>query len=190
MTYLYLGVLLFAGPHLFSTLLPSLRNRLKAAIGESAWKGAYAVATLAGVVFLILAYRGMNGSVLGETVREPWAPARHLAMLASLLMFILVASSHGKGYLKSWLRHPMSLGIALWSGAHLLANSERAVVWMFATFFVVAAADLIMSFARGKRPAHEPRVRSDIIAVVAGTVLFLAFLYGFHPYVLGLPVTG
>ena len=55
---------------------------------------------------------------------------------------------------------------------------------------VVAMADIAMSEARGKRPQHTPRVRSDILAVIIGMVLYVIFLFGFHPYVLNVPVAG
>ena len=190
MAYLYLGALLFGGPHLFSTLLPGVRNNLKSALGEKAWKGIYALASLAGIVFFILAYRAMGDGAYGDALYDVSPAGKHVAMLASLLLFILLGASHGKGYIKKAVRHPMSLGIALWSGAHLLANSERAVVWMFATLFVVAVADLVFSLARGKKPDHVPQVKSDIRAVVIGLVLYVVFLFGFHPYVLGVPVVG
>jgi uncharacterized membrane protein len=190
MTYLWLGALLFGGLHLFSTVLPAQRNALRGAVGEKAWKGAYSLLVLLGVVFFVLAYRSIGEGDLGEMLYQPWVQGKHLVMLLIWLMFILLGASHGKGYIKSYVRHPMSLGIALWSGGHLLVNGERALVWLFGTFFVVAIADLIFSFARGKRPTHEPRLRSDIVAVVAGTVLYLIFLFGFHPYVLGVPVVG
>jgi hypothetical protein len=54
----------------------------------------------------------------------------------------------------------------------------------------VAMADIIFSVSRGKRATHEPRLRSDIVAVATGIVLYLIFLFGFHPYVLGVPVVG
>lgn len=190
MIYLWLGALLFGGLHLFSTLLPAQRNSVRGAMGEKAWKGVYSLLSLLGIVFFILAYRDIGNGKLGEMLYQPWVQGKHVVMLLTLLMFILIGASHGKGYIKSVVRHPMSLGIALWSGGHLLVNGERALVWMFGTFFVVALADLIFSFARGKRPTHEPRVRSDIVAVVIGVVLFLVFLLGFHPYVLGVPVVG
>jgi uncharacterized membrane protein len=189
-TYLYLGALLFGGPHLFSTLLPWVRDSLKAAWGEKAWKGTYSLASLLGIVFFVLAYRAMGEGAYGDALYEVSPGARHAVMLASLLMFILVGASHGKGHIKNLVRHPMSLGIALWSGAHLLANNERAVVWMFATFFVVAVADLVFSFVRDKRPDHVPQVKSDIRAVVIGMVLYVVFLFGFHPYILSVPVVG
>ncbi len=190
MTYVWLGAVLFGGLHLFSTLLPGQRNRLRDSIGEKAWKGGYSLLSLVGIVFFILAYRSMAEGSLGDLLYQPWVQGKHLVMLLTLLMCILIGASHGKGYIKTFVRHPMSLGIALWSGGHLLVNGERALVWLFGTLFVVAIADLIFSFARGKRPEHQPRIRSDIIAVVAGTVLFLILLLGFHPYVLGVPVVG
>jgi uncharacterized membrane protein len=190
MIYLWLGALLFGGLHLFSTVMPSQRDSLKDAMGEKAWKGAYSLLALLGIVFFILAYRAIGEGNLGDMLYQPWVQGKHLVMLSTLLMFILIGTSHGKGYIKSFVRHPMSLGIALWSGGHLLVNGERALVWLFGTLFVVALADLIFSFARGKRPTHEPRLRSDIVAVVVGVVLFLVFLLGFHPYVLGVPVVG
>ena len=109
-------------------------------------------------------------------------------MLFVLLAFILLGASHGKGYLKKWLHNPMSIGIGLWSAGHLLANGKRTDVYLFGLFLVVALADIIMSEIRGKKPSHEPRLRSDVIAVIAGMVLYVIFLFGFHPYVLNLPI--
>ena len=62
--------------------------------------------------------------------------------------------------------------------------------WLFATLFVVAVADFVFSWARGKKPDHVPQVKSDVRAVVIGMVLYVVFLFGFHPYVLGVPVAG
>lgn len=190
MAYLYLGALLFGGPHLFSTFLPDKRNNLKMILGERIWKGLYALAALLGLFFFILAYRAMADGVYGEPIYDVSSFARHLVMLASLLMFILLGASHGKGYIKKFVRHPMSLGIALWSAAHLFANNERAVVWLFGTLFVVSVADFVFSWARGKKPDHAPRVKSDIRAIIIGMVLYVVFLFGFHPYILGVPVVG
>jgi uncharacterized membrane protein len=190
MTYLWLGALLFGGLHLFSTVLPRQRDAIKAALGEKAWKGTYSLLTLLGVVFFVLAYRNMSGGNLGEPLYAPWPAGKHLVMLLVLLMFILIGASHGKGYIKHYVRHPMSLGIALWAGGHLLVNSERAVVWLFGTMLVVAVADLIFSTLRGKKPTHQPQFKSDIRAVIIGVVLYAIFFFGFHPYVLGVPLVG
>jgi uncharacterized membrane protein len=84
----------------------------------------------------------------------------------------------------------MSIGILLWSGGHLLVNGQRSDVWLFGTFFLVSLADILSSELRGKRPDYVPRLRSDVIAVAVGMVLYVVFLLGFHPYVLNIPVIG
>jgi hypothetical protein len=53
---------------------------------------------------------------------------------------------------------------------------------------VLAVLDIILSTARGKRPAYEPNIRSDVIAVVTGVVLYVVFLFGVHPYIFNVPI--
>lgn len=191
MTLLYIGGLLFAGTHLFSILFPGLRDGFRARLGEKPWKGVYALLSLAGVVLMVIGYSGSRaGPATADVLYDGWYELRHLTMLLMLLAFILIGASHGKGYLKTWLRNPMSIGIVLWAGSHLLVNGQRADVWLFAPFLVVGLADIVMSEMRGKRPRHTPRIRSDIVAVVVGAVLYLVFAFGFHPYVLNVPVAG
>ncbi len=189
MSYMMIGIVLLGGFHLFSMLLPARRDALKLRFGEKAWKGSFALVSLVGLGFMI---RGFFASRAGPGAADllyyPADWTRHLTMLLVLLAFISLGASHGKGYLKLWLRNPMSIGFALWSFGHLLANGKRASVYMFGTFLVIALLDIVLSTLRGKRPVHEPRIRSDVIAVIVGLVLYLIFLFGFHPYVLNLPV--
>ena len=189
MTALYLGIILFGGIHLFSIFCPGWRDALKAKLGEKAFKGLYALVSLIGFVLLVIAYWGSRGGPLAaDWIYVPAAWSKHVTMLFVLLGLILIAASHGKGYLRKWLRNPMSIGIALWATGHLLSNGKRTAVYLFGMFLVVALADIVMSELRGKRPSHEPRLRSDIIAVIAGMVLYVILLFGFHPYVLNLPI--
>ncbi|MFN4143319.1 NnrU family protein [Aestuariivirga sp.] len=191
MIFIYLGSLLFGGVHLLSILFPGLRDSFKGQLGERAWKGVHALVSLAGIVLLIIGYgQSRAGPATADLLYEGWYGLRHLTMLLVLIAFILIGASHGKGYLKKWLRNPMSLGVGLWAVGHLLVNGQRADVWLFGTFLVVAVADIAMSEIRGKRPQHTPRVRSDIVAVIIGMVLYVIFLFGFHPYVLNVPVAG
>jgi len=191
MTLLLIGCLLFGGSHLFSILLPGLRDSLRNRLGEKPWKGLYSIVSLLGLVLMVVGYsQTRSGPATADVLYEPWDGMRHATMLLTLLAFILVGASHGKGYLKLWLHNPMSLGIALWSGGHLLVNGQRSDVWLFGTFLVVSLADILLSELRGKRPDYVPRLRSDVIAVAVGMVLYAVFLLGFHPYVLNIPVAG
>ena len=191
MTLLYIGSLLFGGTHLFSILFPGARNGLRARLGEKPWKGLYAIVSLIGLVLMVVGYgQSRAGPATADLLYDGFYEMRHLTMLLVLVAFILIGASHSKGYLKKWLHNPMSIGIVLWSLGHLLVNGQRADVWLFGTFLVVGLADIVMSELRGKRPAHEPRLRSDIVAVIFGVVLYLVFAFLFHPYVLNVPVMG
>lgn len=189
MTLLYLGSLLFGGSHLLAILFPGLRDSFRAQFGEKAWKALFGIVSLAGVVLMVVGFgRARFGADPVDVLYDAPFGMKHLTMLLVLLAFILIGASHGKGYLKKWLHNPMSIGIVLWSGGHLLVNGRRSDVWLFGTFLVVGLADILMSELRGKRPDYIPRVRSDVVAVVVGLVLYAVFLFGFHPYVLGIPV--
>jgi uncharacterized membrane protein len=188
MWQLFLGIGLFAGAHLFSTLLPGQRDALKARVGEMRYKLAYSVASLAGLILLGFAY--VAGRDSGVMVYEPWNAGRHFAMLLIYVGFILIFSNGSLGHIRNTVKHPFSLGIALWSVAHLLVNGEAAVVAIFGMFFVVAVADIIFSFARGKIPSLQPKWSHDVRGLAVGTVLFLVFAFGFHPYIIGIPVAG
>ncbi len=189
MAYVYLGVVLFFGSHLFSMLFPAWRDRLRARLGENAFKGLFALASIAGIGLLVYGYSQAWATGEGTTVAyDPPAWGRHLTMLLTLLGFILVAASHGKGHLRARLRNPMSIGVALWALGHLLANGMKIDLWLFWPFLGLAALDIILCTVRGKKPEFQPQVRSDVIAVIAGMVLYAAFLLLFHPYVLGVRV--
>ena len=189
MTYLWIGIIVFAGAHLFSMLLPKQRDGFKAQWGEKRWKGAFALASLAGVVLMVIGLVSVaNASEAQIVLYVPGAGARHIAMTLVLLGFIALAAMHGKGYIRKWLRNPMSAGIALWAVGHLAANGMLHELLFFGTFLVVAVLDILLSELRGKRPQHVPEVRSDVIAVVAGVALYVVFLFVIHPYVFRVPV--
>lgn len=191
MAYLLFGILLFGGIHLFSMLLPTRRDALKARLGEKLWKGFFAIVSLVGLGLMVRGFLlSRSGPLAADWLYVPADWARHVTMLFVLLGFIFLAASHGKSHLRLWLRHPMSIGIALWASGHLLSNGKRTDVYLFGTFLVVALLDIVLSTLRGKVPVYEPHLRSDIVAVIVGMVLYVIFLFGFHPYVLNLPVAG
>lgn len=189
MGYLIFGIAVFAATHLFSMLLPGQRDALKARMGEGPYKGVYSLVSLVGVALIIWGFWSLSSDpATSSIVYEPAPWARHVTMLLVLLGFISLSGFHGKGYVKHWLRNPFSVGIVLWSVGHLLANGMLQDVLLFGTFLVLAALDIILSMARGKRPGHEPQIRSDMTAVVSGVVLYAVFLFGVHPYIFNVPI--
>ena len=188
MAYLIIGIVIMLGMHFFGMFAPAARGRIIAQIGEGPWKGIYSLVSLIGLALMIYGWWLARSDPEGGFVYAPPGWAKHVTMLLVLIGFILIGAAHGKSNIKLWVKQPMSIGIGLWAIGHLLANGEKADIWLFGSILLLAVVDVIASTARGKIPHYEPRLRSDIIAVVAGIVLYLVFLFGFHPYILGVPV--
>jgi uncharacterized membrane protein len=191
MIWVYAGILLFALPHLFSLLFRGGKDSLKARFGEGPYKGVYSLLSFLGLAALAYGYYvARTDPSSADLAYEPLAAARHPMMLMVLIGFILIFANQSEGYLRAWLKHPFSIGVSLWSIGHLLVNGEKAVVAIFGLFLVLSLADIVLGFARGRGPVHRPNWRHDLRAVVVGVVLFLVFAFGFHPYVLKIPVIG
>jgi uncharacterized membrane protein len=189
MTLLYIGTVIFFGVHLLVMLLPGPRDRLQVRLGEGPYKGLFSLVSAIGLVLMIYGFYTTRGTLEPDDyiyTPAPWT--RHAAMGLVLLAFVSLGASHGKSHLKLWLKHPMSIGFGLWAFAHLLANGERPAIIFFGSFLVIAVLDIILSTMRGKLPHHEPQLKSDVRAVVIGVILYLVFLFGFHPYILNLPI--
>lgn len=189
MSLLIIGIVIFVGAHLAVMLSPGLREGFRAGLGEGPYKGVFSLVSLLGLGLMIYGFYTTRATLEGTDYLYAPAPwTRHAAMTLVLLAFVFVGASHGKGYLKRWLKQPMSIGIGLWAVAHLLANGDRPGVVMFGAILALAVIDIILSTLRGKVPTHEPRVRSDVIAVIVGVILYLVFLFGVHPYIFNLPI--
>ena len=188
MTILIIGLFLFGGSHLFSAVLAPVRNRLSAWFGEARYKAIYSIIAVTGLGMMFWGYARMRDG--GEMLYTPLANAKHATMLLVLVGFIFIAASYGKGYLRLWLQNPFSVGVGLWSVGHLIANGKTPVVLIYITLLIVASMDIVNNMARGNRPIFEPNARSDVIAVLAGLAVYVLALLVFHPYVLGVKISG
>ena len=83
------GIVIFAGAHLFSLLLPGQRNALKQRMGEGPYKGLYSLVSLAGLALMIWGFWSLSsGPAASSVVYVPAPWARHVTMLLVLLGFI------------------------------------------------------------------------------------------------------
>ncbi|MCA0432337.1 MAG: NnrU family protein [Proteobacteria bacterium] len=186
---LWLGVMLFAAPHLFSIVARRLRDDLQARIGVGFYKAGFSILSAAGLLLLAMAYYdGRTGASPSDAFYEPLYGARHAILGLIALSFVFIAASHGRSHIKAWVRNPMSIGIALWSLGHLLANGEKVVVVIFAMFLGIALTDIVCSTARKSVSGFKPQLRADVIAILGGAVVAAFFALVFHPYVLNIPV--
>ncbi len=187
MLILILGLALFLGTHSIRIVADGWRTRQVARFGESAWKVAYTVASLAGFALIIWGY--------GLSRLDPvylWFPpmwTRHLAALLTLPAFILIVAAYVPGTrLRARVGHPMLAGTKLWALAHLLANGTLADLLLFGSFLVWAVVCFTSARARDRargvvRAAHS--MRYDLLAVVVGLVAWFVFARYLHAWLFG-----
>ena len=188
MTLLVVGLILFFGVHLFS-YFRSARGALIARWGERPYKGIYALISAVGFGLIIWGYSHTRaGPAAADILYWPPSWARHATMFLVLLAMVCFAIYFHRGWLKLWLRNPMSIGVALWAAGHLLSNGKLSSVILFGAFLLYGLTDIAVNTARGYEPSFIPNPRHDVIAIIAGLVLYAFFLLVFHPYVLNLPI--
>jgi uncharacterized membrane protein len=80
--------------------------------------------------------------------------------------------------------------VKLWAFAHLLANGTLADVLLFGGFLAWAVADRISLKRRPQKPiAGAPPSRwNDVIAVVAGVVVYALMVHWLHRLLIGVPI--
>ncbi len=188
---LVLGLILFLGPHVFVTMRPR-RAAVLARIGEGPYKGLFALVALIGV--LLIGYGFALYRATGWIdVWQPPAWTRHVTVALMWPATILVVAAYIPGDIKRVLKHPMLVGLKLWAVAHLIANGDLGSIILFGSILAWAVFDRITLKRRsdpGAPPIPIGGRRNDIIAVVVGTLLYLALGFWFHPYVIGVPVFG
>ena len=188
---LIIGLAVFIGGHVFVTQRKA-RAALIARIGEVPYKVLFSVVALVGLVLIVwgFAHYRVEGYV------QVWTPPswmRHVTVALVWPAIIFVTAAYIPGDIKRTLKHPMLVGVKLWAFAHLLSNGDLGGIILFAAILAWAVYDRITLKRRddpGGPPIPVRGRRNDIIAIVVGTILYLALGLVFHPLVVGVPVFG
>jgi uncharacterized membrane protein len=188
---LIIGLVVFIGSHVFVTQRQA-RAALIARIGETPYKVAFGLVSLAGLVLIVwgFAHYRVEGYV------QVWAPPiwmRHVTVALVWPAIIFATAAYIPGDIKRTLKHPLLVGIKLWALAHLLSNGDLGGIILFASLLAWAVFDRITLKRRtdpGAPPIPVRGRRNDIIAIVVGTILYLALGLVFHPLFIGIPVFG
>jgi uncharacterized membrane protein len=171
MAYLILGLVLWTAGHFFKRLAPDMR----AGMGN-AGKGVAAVIILAGLVLMIIGYRGAEFINL-------WYPPTWTVHLNNLLMLIAVfvyGMSATRGRLRGKMRHPQLVAVKIWAVAHLLVNGDLASVILFGGMLAWAVVQVIVINRTEEWVRPEPgKASKDILLVVITLVLF-GVMTGIH----------
>ena len=146
------------------------------------------------ILFSLISLVGLGLIVYGKGDAEfvfLWQPSawgQHTPFILMLPAMVLFPAANMSGHIKRIVRHPMLAGILLWSGAHLLANGDKASVLLFGSFALFAVFDLFSVTRRGDcgGVAGKARIKFDLIACVIGLVLY-AVIIRFHSNLFGPP---
>jgi uncharacterized membrane protein len=188
---LVLGLAVFLAPHTLTAFRPE-RQRIVDRVGLGPYKGIYSLVSLAGIVLIAYGFSLYRSTGWIELWHPPtWT--RHLAALLVWPAIVLMVAAYSPGRMKVALKHPFLVGVKLWALAHLTANGDLGSVLLFGSILAWAVFDRI-SLKRRSDPGAPPipvgGMQNDVIALAAGTVVYILLALYFHPYVIGVPVFG
>lgn len=182
MTLLVLGVALFAIVHLIPAV-PSLKARIKEAVGNKAYGPAFGVASIITLLMIIFGWR-MADFV---PVYDPPEWGRHANFGFTLIAFLCLGIFLFRGSFRQTLRFPLAIGVLFWGTGHLLANGDERSVILFGGLMIYAALHIVLGLANGVRPSPEVRGGHDLLSLVAGVALY-GLMTQLHTVLIGVPV--
>jgi uncharacterized membrane protein len=186
MSLLIAGLVLFLGVHSVAIVAPALRARTIRRLGEGAWKGPYALVSLAGFVLICYGFGLARQSPVILYSPPTWL--RHVALILMLPVFPLLIAAYLPGRIKTAAKHPMLAAVKFWAFAHLLANGSLADVLLFGGFLAWAVVDRI-SLKRRSAPqvlrTAPPGRWNDVIAVVLGLAIYALLIGWAHVRLFG-----
>ena len=184
MWVLVLGLLLFFVPHCFKMVIPGPRAAFIAARGEVPWKGMVALASLVGIGLMIWGWMLYRDAAPEVYAAPDWGV--HAAAVANLVGLMLLMMSGGPaGHIKAFIRHPMSIGVALWGIGHLFANGDLASLLLFGVWALYSVVAAVVATLRGDPAPKFESVRGDLTGILGGLVVYLAFVYFLHGWLFG-----
>lgn len=184
MVWLLLGLVIFLGIHSVRMVAPDWREARIAAMGEGPWKGVYSLASLAGVVLIVIGFAAARQEA--PILYTPPSWLAHVAWLLMALSFIFFAAGQlPAGRISRAVRHPMLLSVKLWALAHLLVNGDAASLILFLAFLGFAAWNRVDVGRREGAAAATVSTTSDVMAVVIGLVAWVLFIWKLHEWMIG-----
>lgn len=199
---------------------PAIRTRLVAALSKPGYIAAYATVSIAMLAWLIVAAaRAPYVALWDDTGWARFAPLIAMAPACLLTAFAIAApnpfSFGGQNNdafdpdrpgIVGLTRHPLLWALALWSGAHAVANGNLAHALLFGGFAIFAVGGT-WSFDQRTRRAMGPQRWDDLagrtkraawlsrlldqatfftVRVALAAALYLALIAA-HPHLIGVP---
>ena len=182
------GLVIFLGAHVFVSMRGE-RAALIAKIGQGPYRGLFSLVSIIGVVLIGYGFASYRATgFIPVWYPPPWT--RHIVEALMWPASIMVAAAYIPGNIKRVLKHPMLVGVKTWAFAHLCTNGDLGGIILFGSVLAWAVYDRITLKRRsdaGAPPIPMGGVKNDMIAIVVGTIIYLALGFVFHPVVIGVP---
>jgi uncharacterized membrane protein len=145
-----------------------LRDGLVSRLGAGPYRGAFALASILGLVWMIHAYRHAPAVALWG-VAPGLRPAAYVLVFVAFLFVVIgvttpsptsvgMESGVGPGSARGILRitrHPFLWGTALWALVHLIVNGDVASLILFGSLLVLATGGTLSIDAKRRRTLGE-----------------------------------
>jgi len=137
---------------------------------------------VASLVMIVIGWRSTPEEYL--YVLPAWS-----GQLGFVLMFVsvfLLGAAHSKSIVKRFIRHPMLMGVFVWSVSHLLTNGTTRALILFGALGIWALIEMPLLNARDRdwvRP--EPTPLSAEMKGLFISAIVMAVLIWLHPYFAG-----
>jgi uncharacterized membrane protein len=182
---------IFLGAHVFVTRRGE-RAALIAKLGAWPYRGLFSLVSMVGLGLIAYGFAQYRATGLIQVWNPPlWT--RHIVIALMWPASILIAAAYIPGNIKKAVKHPLLVAVKTWAFAHLCANGDLGGIILFGSVLAWAVYDRISLKYRsdpGGRPIPYGGTRNDIIAIIVGTIIYLALGLVFHPVVIGLPAFG
>ncbi len=183
-----LGLVVFLGAHTFVSMR-GRRDALISRLGRGPYLGLFSLVSVVGLLLIGYGFARYRA----EGVIPLWYPpawTRHIVVALMWPASIAIVAAYIPGDIKRVLKHPFLVGVKIWAFAHLCANGDLGGIILFGSVLAWAVYDRIS--LKRRSDAGAPLIpiggrRNDVIAIVVGTVLYLALGFLFHPFVIGVP---
>ncbi len=188
MLLLISGLILFLGVHSIVIFAPNFRAKYRSK-ALLMWKIGYGLASIIGFALIVIGYSEARLSPIFVYMPPMWL--KQIAMVMMLPVFVFFFAPYLPGKISSLTRHPQLMAVKLFMMAHLLANGTVADLLLFGTFLVWGVLDLIaLNRLPDNNPPNEPiklkvTKLNDIILVILGITIYIAFLIFLHAQFIG-----
>jgi uncharacterized membrane protein len=156
-----------------------------ARMGVMPWQAIFSIFAIAGFVLIVYGYGVARQDPMILYTPPTWL--RHVSMLLLVFIFPLLLAAYLPGRIQKATKHPMLAATKIWAFAHLLANGALADVVLFGGFLAWAVVDRISLKRRTPLPVPgaPPSRLNDLLAIVLGLGLYVAFVLWLHALLIG-----